>query len=149
MIRSETLIYDTVIIGGGLSGLTAAWHLREKDILVLESEDRIGGRLYSLQRDGYWLNLGAGVFSSGKSHVRDLVDELGLKTISIPGSTTAMAFRNKILSRGRIETYPLRLPLSLSARKSLILTGIRIRRAVYQYHKSAKPLPEESARDTE
>jgi len=145
----ETKIYDTVIIGGGLSGLTAAWHLREKDILVLESEDRIGGRLYSLQRDRYWLNLGAGVFSSEKSQVRDLVEELGLKTISIPGSTTAMAFRNKILSRGRIEAYPLRLPLSLSARLSLIRVGIRLRIAVYKYHRIAKPLPGESARDTE
>jgi oxygen-dependent protoporphyrinogen oxidase len=149
VIRSETPIYDTVIIGGGLSGLTAAWHLREKEILVLESEDRIGGRLYSLQRDGYWLNLGAGVFSSGKSQVRDLVEELGLKTIFIPGSTTAMAFQKKILSSGRIETYPLRLPLSLSARKSLLLAGIRIRKAVYKYHKIAKPRSGESARDTE
>ena len=39
-------LYDCVIIGGGMSGLVAAWKLRElgvKDILVLEKDDVLGG----------------------------------------------------------------------------------------------------------
>ena len=43
----EETIYDTVIIGGGIAGLTAAYMLRDKNILLLEQEDRFGGRVWS------------------------------------------------------------------------------------------------------
>ena len=39
----EETIYDTVIIGGGIAGLTAAYMLRDKKLLLLEQEDRFGG----------------------------------------------------------------------------------------------------------
>ncbi len=39
--------YDVVIIGGGLSGIAAAYHLRKncptKSFIILEGRDRIGG----------------------------------------------------------------------------------------------------------
>ncbi len=149
MIDSSDNLYDVIIVGGGLAGLTAAWNLREKKILLIESETRFGGRIYSSPRDSYWLNLGAGVFSAGESPLRNMINSFGLQTIAIPGSTTAMAFDDRILSRGRIETYPLRLPLSLSARKSLIFSGIKIRSAVAKYHKVSKPISGESIEDTE
>ena len=38
---------DVVILGAGLAGLTAAYHLRDRDIVVLESSDRVGGRTLS------------------------------------------------------------------------------------------------------
>ena len=36
-------LYDTVIIGAGMAGLTAAYMLRDKNTLLLEQEDRFGG----------------------------------------------------------------------------------------------------------
>jgi monoamine oxidase len=45
--------HDIIIIGAGLSGLYAAWHLRQKqqDVIVLESRDRTGGRILSAEYD--------------------------------------------------------------------------------------------------
>ncbi len=42
-------LYDTVIIGAGLSGLNAAKILSQagKKILVLEAQDRVGGRTWT------------------------------------------------------------------------------------------------------
>ena len=43
--------YQVVIIGAGISGLYAACNLIDhgiKDILVLEAQDRVGGRIHSI-----------------------------------------------------------------------------------------------------
>src|SRR3954447_7172173 len=35
---------DVVIVGGGIAGLSAAWRLRHRNVLLLEAGDRLGGR---------------------------------------------------------------------------------------------------------
>jgi protoporphyrinogen/coproporphyrinogen III oxidase len=42
--------------------LSAAWSLRHRDVLLLEAEDRLGGRLRSDPRGDYWMNYGAHLF---------------------------------------------------------------------------------------
>ena len=42
-VGNEETLYDTVIIGAGMAGLTAAYMLRDKNTLLLEQEDRFGG----------------------------------------------------------------------------------------------------------
>ena len=89
---------DTVVVGGGLAGLTAAWRLRDRDILVLESTDRLGGRLRSERRGAYWLNLGAHMFGGPETAVGRLVAEAGLETRPITGHLMGMAYRGRVLS---------------------------------------------------
>ena len=51
---------NTIVIGGGLAGLTAAAALVRAGhpVTVLESGHRLGGRARTRRRDGYDLNLG-------------------------------------------------------------------------------------------
>lgn len=52
--------FDTIIIGGGLSGIYAAYLLAQKNksFVVLEARDRIGGRILSPDHQGYFSDLG-------------------------------------------------------------------------------------------
>ena len=53
---------DVIVGGAGVSGLSTAWHLRDRDVLVLEEADRVGGRIRSERRGGTWLDFGAYVY---------------------------------------------------------------------------------------
>jgi len=54
------MIYDSIVIGGGASGLTAAAHLAKlgHSTLLLEKEPRCGGLVNSFIRDGFTFDAG-------------------------------------------------------------------------------------------
>ena len=122
--------FDVVIIGAGIAGLSAAWQLRDNRILVLEAADRVGGRIWSEQRDQYWLNFGAHLFGEANSPVGKLLAEFGLESRPIAGHRFGIAYRGKVIAGGPAETFPLRLPLSLGARLSFMKMGIKLRTGV-------------------
>jgi putrescine oxidase len=74
--------HDTVIIGGGVTGLVAAWRLAEagQDVVVLEARDRVGGRLRSEEHDGSLFEIGGQWVSPDQDALVGLLDELGLRT---------------------------------------------------------------------
>ncbi len=140
--------YEAVIVGAGIAGLTAGWTLRDRRILVLEATDRVGGRMRSEPRGPYWLNLGAHLFGGPGSLLDRLVSEMGLETRPIPGNRMGLAVGDRIITSGRPESYPFRLPLSLGARLSLVRAGLRLRSAAQGYLKAARPRPGESPGQT-
>lgn len=72
------------IIGGGISGLTAAHRLRAElgaraELLLFDRADRLGGKLHTAPLAGGHLDLGAEAFLARRPEVLDLAAELGIR----------------------------------------------------------------------
>ncbi len=77
-------IYDTIIIGAGLAGLSCANHLSENgfSFIVLDSSDGVGGRVRSDLVDGFILDRGFQVFLTAYPEAANMLDyqSLNLKS---------------------------------------------------------------------
>lgn len=73
---------DTVVIGAGATGLTAAWRLVQagQDVVVLEARDRVGGRLRTERHGEADFEVGGQWVSPDQTALSAMVDELGLTT---------------------------------------------------------------------
>src|SRR5437773_899789 len=71
--------FDTVIIGAGLAGLTAATYLARarKRVLVLERAGEVGGRARTELEHGFSMNLGAHALYRGGA-AQAVLRELGV-----------------------------------------------------------------------
>ena len=139
--------HDVVVVGGGIAGLSAAWRLRHRDVLLLEAADRLGGRLRSEPRGEYWLNYGAHLFPAPRSIMDSMARDCGLETVPVTGSMMGLAVGSTLLNRGRVETYPFRLPLSARERIAFATAGLKIQRAVAAYQRLARPAPGDTPGD--
>ena len=140
--------HDVVVVGGGIAGLTAAWRLRHRDVLLLEAADRLGGRMRSDDAGAYWLNYGAHLFPAPGSLVDTLAREVELETVPVWGGMMGLAVGGSRLTSGPVESYPFRLPLSIRERVAFAFGGLKVQRAVAAYHRVARPQPAETSADT-
>lgn len=76
-----------VVIGGGITGLTAAFHLQRglsdrgvvPRLALVESEPQLGGKIRTTIRDGFLIEQGPDSFVASKPCTRQLVHDLGLE----------------------------------------------------------------------
>ena len=81
-----------VVVGGGLAGLVTAYQLadqaRHVDVVVLESDDRVGGKLRTDEVEGFRVEAGADGFVEAAGEVGRLADALGIEDEIVPTRPT-------------------------------------------------------------
>jgi len=82
------------VIGGGVTGLTAAYYLQKKaqlnnlpvDVVLIESSLRLGGKIQTLRKDGFIVERGPESFLDYKNSVRELAKDLGIEEQMVPNN---------------------------------------------------------------
>lgn len=100
--RSPTV----AIVGGGISGLSAAYYLAERgaDCTLIESSDRLGGVIRTNKVEGCLVEAGPDSFLAQKPWALDLIREIGLEG-EVIGSNDSRR-RTFVLNRGRLVDLP-------------------------------------------
>lgn len=96
---------QTLVIGGGISGLVCAYALQKAgvEVLLIEASARPGGVIHSIRRDGYLLELGPQSFS-GTSQLCSLCAELGIGDQLLKAPQRAPRF---VLVNGKLQAVPM------------------------------------------
>lgn len=105
-----------VILGGGLSAISSAYFLQERDdideILILEKEDAPGGLCRSIKKDGYTYDIGPHIlFSKDKEMLSLMLEMLDEKN--------DLRRSNQIIYKGRYVQYPFENDLSKLPKEDL------------------------------
>ncbi len=95
-----------MVVGGGIAGLAAAWHLRRHGehlrVTVLDGASRIGGKLHATEVAGVAMDAGAEAMLARRPEGKELARLAGLgEELRLPGTTKA-----GILTRGVLRPMP-------------------------------------------
>jgi oxygen-dependent protoporphyrinogen oxidase len=101
-----------IIIGGGASGLSAAFRLTELkkggrfdgDFILLEAQNRLGGIVKTTKRDGFLLEAGPDAFLSEKPEVLELAKKLGIENELLP--TNEENRRSFLVRENKLRAVP-------------------------------------------
>jgi protoporphyrinogen oxidase len=88
---------DVIVIGGGLTGLSAAWELERLGIsyTLIEVKDRVGGSIHTLRENGFVLDAASFLLEKrGKWDFLDMLDmKHALSVVSIEQSAQKVIFK--------------------------------------------------------
>ncbi|MFC5703806.1 protoporphyrinogen oxidase [Cohnella faecalis] len=109
------------VVGGGLTGLSAAFYLRRLaeeqgksvDVTVLEGSARLGGIVNTLRKDGFVIERGPDSFLARKVAMYRLAEELGLER-ELTGTNPA-ARKTYMAGSGKLHPMPAGLNLGIPA----------------------------------
>lgn len=117
-----------VVVGGGLSGLTAAHRITERarderrpvEVVLLEARDRLGGAIRTDRVDGFTLEGGADGFITNKRSVVELCRRIGLEEQLV--GTDPEHRRSFVVRDGRLLPMPEGFVLMVPDRLGPVLT---------------------------
>ena len=123
------------IVGGGISGLSAAYELHRRQIpfVLFEASSRLGGLVHTEQVDGFTIEAGADSMLVQKKAGIELCEELGLGSRLLTMQHPRAAY---VLKHGRLHPLPSPSMLGVPAtwgglfRYSLLPASARLRMAI-------------------
>lgn len=124
----KTVTSDVLIIGAGLSGLSAAHFLKKKaphlNIQLLEKAPRAGGAIQSLKEDGFLAEWGPHGFLDNVAESRELLEDLQIE------EETQLAplkqFLRYVCHRGKIVQIPQTPPAILKSNLLSFPSKVRV-----------------------
>jgi len=98
-----------VVVGGGISGLSAAWAARRAaahvhggvEVLVLERDPQVGGKARTLARDGWLVEAGPSGYLGGRAELDRLIGDVGMDAERVPADHAAA--RRFVFVRGEMR----------------------------------------------
>ena len=87
--------HDVVIVGGGVSGLAAAYRLQQRDFLLLEKEPHWGGNAYATEYEGNLYATGS-AFLTIDEYAYHFAKEIGLPPLPV-NSPDASIIRGELV----------------------------------------------------
>jgi len=101
-----------IIIGGGITGLSTAYFIQEKlkesnisaDCLLIEADNRLGGKIHSLQTDDFVIEGGPDSFITQKKWGLELCRRLGLEEQLV--QTNPLDKSIFVLTKGKLQPFP-------------------------------------------
>jgi len=95
----------SIIIGAGISGLVAAYRLKKsgREVLLIESSDRVGGSIHSQDAEGFLIERGPNSLR-GTHELLDLVEELDLMGELVTANPRAPAY---VYAGGALHPVPM------------------------------------------
>lgn len=133
---------DVLVIGAGISGLTAAFHLARKGmrVEVVEREPRVGGVIGSEHVDGVLYERGPNSILETNPHIGELVSEIGLSSQRL--DVSPLASRRYVVRQGRLQPLPGSPPAFLKTPLFSLRSKLRVLREPFVAR--ASPEREES-----
>lgn len=104
--RVASTSWDTVIIGGGVTGLAVGWLLASKGerVQLIERESGTGGAVRSRREAGYLCEAGPNSMLVKSQEVWDFIDELGLADRRVEAN--AASNKRFLVKNGRVVALP-------------------------------------------
>jgi oxygen-dependent protoporphyrinogen oxidase len=95
-----------IVAGGGLSGLACAFDLARAgaDVVLLEADDRVGGVVGTIERDGFQFETGPNTIQASSAAFRRLCGDLAIADRLIASSPAAD--RRYVFLEGRLRALP-------------------------------------------
>jgi oxygen-dependent protoporphyrinogen oxidase len=112
--RDQTI----AIIGGGISGLSAAWYLQqaapETQVHIIEASDRWGGKIITRREVGFVVDGGPDTFVTRKPEVWNLARELNIHSQVIDAGSETRDIH--VMHEGQLYPIPLSPPAFIGSK---------------------------------
>lgn len=116
---------EVVVVGAGMAGLMAATTLSDRDVVVLEASGRAGGRVESVRRGDYWINLGT-QFTEGTGTLIEALERHQVSMGTLAGKTVALSLHGKQVDTSNPFGLMFRSRMTFMDRVGLAAVGARI-----------------------